>query len=84
MINFPGYIVHPSGVTKFFQIRSIQRFDISDTDISDFIIECFSQGKSYISMINFIFCIVLPPGASEFYQTNKFEDFLDLTQFFQI
>ena len=25
-----------------------------------------------------------PPGASEVHQTHKFNDFLDLTQFFQI
>ena len=30
MINLPGCIVLPPGVTKIFQIRKIQRFDISD------------------------------------------------------
>ena len=35
-------------------------------------------------MINFLFCTVLPPGASKVDQTHKFDDFLDLTQFFQI
>ena len=42
MINFLGCIVLPPGVTKIFQIKKIQRFDKSDTDISDLIIECFS------------------------------------------
>ena len=45
MINFPGSIVLLPEVTKTFQIRKIQRFDISDTDISDLIIECFSRDK---------------------------------------
>ena len=35
-------------------------------------------------MINFLFCTVLPPGASKVDQTHKSYDFLDLTQFFQI
>ena len=35
-------------------------------------------------MMNFLFCIVLPPGASEVDQTHKFYDFLDLIQFFHI
>ena len=35
-------------------------------------------------MIIFLFCTVLPPGASKVDQTHKFDDFLDLTQFFQI
>ena len=35
-------------------------------------------------MINFIFRIVLPTGASKVVQTHKFVDFLDVTQFFQI
>ena len=35
-------------------------------------------------MINFLLCTVLPPGASEVDQTHKFDDFLDLTPFFQI
>ena len=26
-------------------------------------------------MISFLFCTVLPPGASKFDQTNKFDDF---------
>ena len=30
-------------------------------------------------MINFLLCIVLPPGASEVEQTHKFDNFLDLT-----
>ena len=29
-----------------FQIRKIQRFDKSDTDISDLIIECFNRDES--------------------------------------
>ena len=35
-------------------------------------------------MINFLFSTVLSPGASKVYQTRKFDDFLDLTQFFHI
>ena len=35
-------------------------------------------------MINFVSCTVLPPGASKLYQTHKFDNFLDLIQFFQI
>ena len=33
----------PPGVAKNFQIRKIQRLDKSDTDISDWIIECFDR-----------------------------------------
>ena len=33
-------------------------------------------------MINFLLYAVLPPGASEVVQTHKFDDFLDLKQFF--
>ena len=32
-------------------------------------------------MKNFIFCTVLPTGASKVVQTHNFDDFLDLTQF---
>ena len=39
---------------------------------------------TYIDIINFLFYTVLPPGASQVDQTHKFDDFLDLTQFFQI
>ena len=35
-------------------------------------------------MINFLFCTILPPGASKVDKTYKFDDFLDLPQFFQI
>ena len=35
-------------------------------------------------MVNFLFCIVLPLGASKVDQTRKLDDFLDLAQFFQI
>ena len=35
-------------------------------------------------MINFIFCIGLPTWASKVVQTHKFDDFLNLTQFFPI
>ena len=35
-------------------------------------------------MINFLLCTVLPPWVSEVDQTHKFDDFLDLAQFFQI
>ena len=30
-------------------------------------------------MINFLFCIVLPAGASKVDQTHKLDNFLDLT-----
>ena len=49
MINFPGCIVDQKrcivdpGVDNIFQI---QRFDKSDTDISDLIIECFDRDES--------------------------------------
>ena len=46
MINFTGFIVLPPGVTKIFQIRKIQRYDKSDKDISDLIIECFDRYES--------------------------------------
>ena len=32
-------------------------------------------------MKNFIFCAVLPTGASKVVQTHKFDNFLDLIQF---
>ena len=35
-------------------------------------------------MTNFLSCTVLPPRASKVDQTDKFDHFLDLTQFFQI
>ena len=35
-------------------------------------------------MISSLLCTVLPQGASEIDQINKFDDFLDLTQFFHI
>ena len=38
MINLPGCIILPPGVAKIFQIKKIQRFDKSDTDLSDLII----------------------------------------------
>ena len=34
------------GVAKIFQIKNIQRFNKSDTNILDLIIECFSRDKS--------------------------------------
>ena len=37
MINLPGCIVLSPGVANIFQIRKIQRFDKSDTDISNLI-----------------------------------------------
>ena len=33
-------------------------------------------------MINFLFCTVLPPGASTVYKNHKVEDILNLTQLF--
>ena len=41
MINLSGCIILPAQVTKIVQTRKIQRFDKSDTDISDLIIKCF-------------------------------------------
>ena len=35
-------------------------------------------------MMNFLFYAVLPPRAFKVDQTHKFDDFLDLTLFFQI
>ena len=35
-------------------------------------------------MIYFLFCTVLPPAASKADQTHICDDFLNLTQFFQI
>ena len=90
MINFPGCMVLFPGVVKIFQIKKILRFDKSDTNISDLIMEFFSRDKSsqfstaFITIINFLFCTVLPPGASEVNKTHKLDDFIDLTQFFQI
>ena len=39
MSNLPGCIVLLPGIAKVFQIRKILRFDKSDTDILDLIIE---------------------------------------------
>ena len=33
-------------------------------------------------MINFLFCTVLPPGASNVNQTHKFDDYSNLIQLF--
>ena len=44
--RYLGCIVLPTGVAKIFQIRKVQRFDKSDTDISDLVIECFDRDKS--------------------------------------
>ena len=46
VINHPGRIVLPPGVTKIFQIRKTQRIDKSDTDILDLIKDCFDQNES--------------------------------------
>ena len=35
-------------------------------------------------MKNFLFCTVLPPGASKVDQTRKFDDSLNLTQLFSM
>ena len=40
MINFLG-------VAKIFQFRKIQRFNKSDTNISDLIVEWFGRDKSF-------------------------------------
>ena len=79
----------PPGVAKNIQIRKIQRYEKSDTDISDLIIEYFGGDKSYqklyfkqlVSLINFLFCIVLPPVAPKFIY---FLDLIYTIQFFQI
>ena len=62
------------------------KIDKSETDISDLIIECFDQDKSYqkiyfkqlISLWNCLFCTVLPPGAFKVDQTHKFDDFKNI------
>ena len=46
MINLPGCIVLPPGVAKIFQVRKILRYDQSDADILDLIIECFDRDES--------------------------------------
>ena len=43
-----------------------------------------SMGESSGHVINFLFCTVLPPGASKVDWTQKFDDVLNLTQFFHI
>jgi len=46
MINLPGCMVLSPGVVKIFQIKKIQRFDKSNTDILDLIGDCFDSDKS--------------------------------------
>ena len=46
MINLPGSIVLFSRVAKIFRFEKIIRFDKSDTDISNLIIDCFNGDKS--------------------------------------
>ena len=92
MMNLSGCIVLPPIVAKIFQIRKIQRFDKFDSYFR-FDHRVFSSRSKlweiifytiYISMINFIFCTVLPMGASKVYQTRKFVDFQNLIQLFLI
>ena len=72
MINFLGCIILPPAVAEIFQIRKIQRFDKSGTDISELMI----FQTSYISMLNFIFGTVFLTGTSKVVQTHKFDEFL--------
>ena len=75
-----------------FQILKIQRFDIHDRYFRFDHRRVWSRWKlseivfltTYISMIKFLFCTVLPPGASKVDQTHKFDYILDLIQFFKI
>ena len=46
MINLPGCIVLPPGDVKILQNRKIQRYDKSDANISDLIIEWFDRDES--------------------------------------
>ena len=39
---------------------------------------------TYISIKNFLFCTVLPPGAYKVDQTRKYDVFLNLTQLFSM
>ena len=70
---------------KFKKIRKIQRYDKSDRQkyfrldhkvfwseqkLSEIVFQ-----TTYIIMTNFLFCTVLPPGASKVYQTRKLDDF---------
>ena len=45
-IKVVGNVVLPPGVTKISKFQRILRFDNSDKDISDLIIECFDPDKS--------------------------------------
>ena len=47
MINFPGCIVIPPRSHRNFPDSKNSKIEKSDTDISDFIIECFYQDESY-------------------------------------
>ena len=46
MINLPEYFVLPPEVANITRFEKIQKFDKSDSDISDLIIECFVRNKS--------------------------------------
>ena len=77
----------PKQSPKFSRFEKIKDFT-NLTNISDLIMECFSQDKScqklyftYISMINFLFCTVVPPGASKVDQTHKIRSYTILSDF---
>ena len=57
MINHPGCIILPSGVTKNFQIRKIQCFDKSDTDISDLKHFEFEHFRKFEKIYTFFFVV---------------------------
>jgi len=46
MINLPGCMVLSPGVVKIFQIKKMQIFDKSNTDILDSIGDCFDSYES--------------------------------------
>ena len=46
MMNLPEFMVLPRGVAKIFQIRKIQRYNKSDADSFDLMIERFGKDKS--------------------------------------
>ena len=71
MINLPGSNVLPRGVAKIFQIEKNQRFDKSDTDISDLIemkvvsflhiLDMSFYAVRAIYAVNFVSLFFVPP-----------------------
>ena len=93
MINLPGCIVLPPKGRQNIQIRKIRRYDISDTDISDLMIECFDQDKScqkfhfkqhWIRWSTFQDASFSPQGSPKFSRFEFFKDLTNLTQIFKI